>query len=84
MNVNEFMNKIGYSDNAIAVFNEMAVSEEAYLQKKAEYYADEKLFLANLEKETGDNYFKALLYYFTRMGADLEQKYLEWVTRVNL
>ena len=78
MNVNEFMNKIGYSDNAIAVFNEMAVSEEVYLQKKAEYYADEKLFLANLEKQTGDNYYKAILYYFTRMGADLEQKYFEW------
>ncbi len=78
MNVYEFMQKIGYSDKAIAVYNEMQVSEELYLAKKSEYYADEKLFLSTLLNETGENYYKAILYYFTHMGADLEQKYLDW------
>ena len=77
MNVTEFMKLTEYSQQAIDVFNEMAVSEEVYLEKKAQYYSDEEGFLAELKEEMGDNYYPAILFYFTRFAVDLHDKYIE-------
>ena len=44
MNVTEFMKLTEYSQQAIDVFNEMAVSEEVYLEKKHNIIAMKKAF----------------------------------------
>ncbi|MBR4419880.1 MAG: DUF5596 domain-containing protein [Clostridia bacterium] len=77
MNVTEFMKLTEYSQQAINVFNEMAVSEEIYLAKKEQYYSDEEDFLTQLKEEMGDKYYPALLFYFTRFAVELRDKYIQ-------
>ena len=77
MTKNEFLNAIQYSEQALAVYRAQAVPQEEYLLRKQSYYRDEKAFLEQLKKEKGEEYYPALLFYFTEFAFDLYGKYLE-------
>ena len=77
MKIDEFLRLVNYSDQAIEVFYKNAVDEKVYLSKKQQYDSDEEGFLSALKEEQGENYYKALLYYFTRFALDLYPTYLQ-------
>lgn len=77
MKVDEFLSLVNFSEQARETFFQNALSEDDYIEKKEEYYRDEQLFLNRLKQEKGGDYYKALLYYFTRFAVDLYQTYLE-------
>ena len=64
MTLNEFLNLIGYSEQAKNTFYKNQVSESCYTQKKQEYYLDETAFLNNLQKSEKDNYNNSILHKF--------------------
>lgn len=76
MEINEFMDSIGYSDLAKQTFFANQTSESNYLIKKNSYYENEEQFLQDLKHEESENYYSAILYYFTRFAFDLKQEYL--------
>ncbi len=77
MKIDEFMNLIGYSQTAIETYYKMQVQMEEYLLAKNLYYADEDKFLQQLKDKMQENYYPALLFYFTNFALDLYPHYLE-------
>lgn len=76
MQINEFMQKIGYGEQAVQTFYNQAVSENEYEKAKALYYSNEQKFLSNLKKMEKDNYYCKLVYYFTRFALELYPEYI--------
>lgn len=77
MNVNKFINAIGYSEQAKKVYYEMAVDSETYQKQKQRYYTDEEGFLQDLKESAGDKYYQAILYYFTNFAVDIYPEYIK-------
>ncbi|MBQ2711880.1 MAG: DUF5596 domain-containing protein [Clostridia bacterium] len=77
MTKNDFLSAIQYSEQALAVYRAQSVPKEVYLAAKTEYYHDEDAFLARIKQEKGEEYYSALLFYFTDFAYDLYERYLE-------
>ena len=77
MKVEEFMNLINYSPLAIQTYYKMQVSEPEYLAAKRDYYVDEDKFLNDLKNKMQENYYPALLFYFTKFASELCDGYLQ-------
>ncbi len=76
MTLNEFLDLIGYSEQAKNTFYKNQVIESDYATAKKAYYVDEDAFLNSLQSSEKDNYYCAILYYFTRFAFDLKDEYL--------
>lgn len=78
MTINEFIKKIEYSEDAICTYEKMhKILGKDYLVKKREYYENEELFLQNLKEQMSENYYPAILYYFTNFAFELKDTYLK-------